>query len=49
MLMVINSNRINFKKIYGVIVRPDRTIQDILKILDSPIKSGNDRCPERNG
>jgi hypothetical protein len=27
---------------YFVIVRLDRTIQNIFKILDSPIKSGND-------
>ena len=27
-----------------VIVRLDRTIQNVLKSLDSPIKSGNDSC-----
>ena len=29
--------------LYVVIVRLDRTIQNLLKSLDSPIKSGNDR------
>jgi hypothetical protein len=42
MIFSCYQNVLFFKKIYFVIVRLDRTIQKILKTLDSPIKSWND-------